>query len=230
MFVPDGLPVLSGGSHEDPTKGACFMEYVSVLAGEPWSDTPKCVEHGLAMVMQNINDTATDENRHLLVPLLGQSIGLAPAPYKDLPLNLIWMKLMIEEQMKVQREHAADKQRYEEQSMVLRKRAWQRFAVKVSVPIPFNMDDGTNEPAGYFTRLTEAAARERGISSNRSNHAYIALMVEWARRLHEAYEEAMEDLGWSRKVYTQQCSVEDVTALLSYPELYDPEEKLFVFA
>jgi len=112
--------------------------------------------------------------------------------------------------------------------MVLRKRAWQRFGTKVSYP--YNVDEVTSEPAGYFVRLTEAAARTRNIPASRSNDAYIALMVEWARRLHEAYEEAMEDLGWSRKVYTQQCSVEDVTALLSYPELYDPEEKLFVFA
>ena len=222
MFVPDGLPVLSGGSHDDPTKGACFMEYVSVLAGEPWSDSPKCVEHGLAVVMQNINDTATDDNRHLLVPLLGRSIGLAPAPYKELPLNMIWMTLLIEEQMKVQREHAADKRRYEEQSMILRKRAWQRFGTKVSSP--YNVDEVTSEPAGYFVRLTEAAARARYIPESRSNDAYIALMVEWARRLHEAYEEAMEDLGWSRKVYTQKCSTEVVTALLSYPELYNPFE------
>jgi len=201
------------------------MEYVSVLAGEPWSDSPKCVEHGLAVVMQNINDTATDDNRHLLVPLLGRSIGLAPAPYKELPLNMIWMTLLIEEQMKVQREHAADKRRYEEQSLVLRKRAWQRFGVKIDCP--FDVNEVASEPASYFVRLAEAAARARYIPANRSNDAYIALMVEWARRLHEAYEEAMEDLGWSRKVYTQQCSTEDVTALLSYPELFDPSEKTF---
>jgi hypothetical protein len=38
--APDGLPVLGAGRHADPGQGACFMEFASVLAGEPFSDHP----------------------------------------------------------------------------------------------------------------------------------------------------------------------------------------------
>jgi hypothetical protein len=37
---PALLPVLSRGKHRNPRKGACFMEFASLLAGERWSDHP----------------------------------------------------------------------------------------------------------------------------------------------------------------------------------------------
>jgi hypothetical protein len=40
VMVPARLPALSRGSHGHPTLGSCVMEYVSVLAGEPFSDRP----------------------------------------------------------------------------------------------------------------------------------------------------------------------------------------------
>ena len=39
---PALLPVLSRGKHRNPRKGACFMEFASLLAGERWSDHPAC--------------------------------------------------------------------------------------------------------------------------------------------------------------------------------------------
>ncbi|MEJ7744096.1 MAG: hypothetical protein WKF73_17085 [Nocardioidaceae bacterium] len=40
--LPDVVPVLSRGKHRNPRKGACFMEFASFLAGERWSDHPRC--------------------------------------------------------------------------------------------------------------------------------------------------------------------------------------------
>ncbi|HWU22742.1 MAG TPA: hypothetical protein VN088_14500 [Nocardioides sp.] len=42
--IPDGLPTLSRGSHLVDEGRACVMEYVSVLAGERWSDRPACTD------------------------------------------------------------------------------------------------------------------------------------------------------------------------------------------
>jgi hypothetical protein len=38
--LPALLPTLSRGKHRSPRKGACFMEFASLLAGERWSDHP----------------------------------------------------------------------------------------------------------------------------------------------------------------------------------------------
>src|SRR5947209_16976831 len=73
---PEGLPRLSRGRHRDPSRGACFMEYTSVLAGEPFSDAPRCVDPELAAILRSANDTLSDQERPVLVPLLGRAIGL----------------------------------------------------------------------------------------------------------------------------------------------------------
>src|SRR3954468_11557606 len=74
--IPDLLPVLSRGKHKNPSKGACFMEYTSLLAGERFSDSPQCVDPELASVLRDANDILGDEERPSLVPLLGRAIGL----------------------------------------------------------------------------------------------------------------------------------------------------------
>ena len=75
VMIPEGLPTLSGGAHEPGDGRACIMEYVSLLAGEEWSDYPKCTHPTLAYVAQGINDGMRDDNRHLLVPLIGRFFG-----------------------------------------------------------------------------------------------------------------------------------------------------------
>jgi hypothetical protein len=35
------IPRLKSGSHPDISHGACIMEAVSHIAGEPWSDNPQ---------------------------------------------------------------------------------------------------------------------------------------------------------------------------------------------
>jgi hypothetical protein len=78
---PDFLPVLSRGRHRTPARGACFLEYTALLAGEAFTDAPACVDAELAAVLRHANDVLSDADRPRLVPLLGRAIGLvAPAP------------------------------------------------------------------------------------------------------------------------------------------------------
>lgn len=75
MTAPDFMPVLSAGGHTDPKQGACVMEYVSILAGEPFSDRPSCTHRDIASVAITLNDSTSNDKRHLLVPLIPRLIG-----------------------------------------------------------------------------------------------------------------------------------------------------------
>lgn len=75
MTFPDGLPTLTAGAHDAEAGEACVMEYVSVLAGEPWSDRPECTHPLLAHEARTANDLAHDADRHRLVPLVGRLFG-----------------------------------------------------------------------------------------------------------------------------------------------------------
>jgi hypothetical protein len=72
----DILPILSPGRHRNPKKGACFMEFASYLAGERWSDHPKCTHPGLAHLARMVNDCTGDAARGRLVTLIPSVIGL----------------------------------------------------------------------------------------------------------------------------------------------------------
>ena len=70
---PDGIPELRPGAHLVPEDGACLMEYVSVLAGAPFHDRPRCTDPTLAGVARLVNDACSDARRPLLTafaPLL----------------------------------------------------------------------------------------------------------------------------------------------------------------
>jgi hypothetical protein len=73
--VPDGVPILSRGSHRSPRRGACFMEFASFLAGERWSDHPSCTHPLLAQLARQVNDLAGDDGRQQLVPLIPLVVG-----------------------------------------------------------------------------------------------------------------------------------------------------------
>lgn len=75
METPDYLPILSAGNHPDPTQGACFMEFASYLAGEEWSDHPKCANPFLTAVSITVNDAVNSDTRQLLLPLIPRVIG-----------------------------------------------------------------------------------------------------------------------------------------------------------
>ena len=73
---PDVLPVLSAGHHRDPRDGGCLMEWVSLLAGERWSDHPACTHPLLALLARDVNDLISDPGRAGLMPLVTRVIGL----------------------------------------------------------------------------------------------------------------------------------------------------------
>lgn len=75
--VPDRMPILGRGSHARPDDGGCLMEYVSLLAGESWSDQPRCTHPLLAQAARAINDMVSDVTRQRLAPLAARLIGTA---------------------------------------------------------------------------------------------------------------------------------------------------------
>lgn len=95
MTIPDFLPVLSKGAHDDPAEGACIMEYVSLLAGEEFSDTPACTHPVLARAAQVVNDRLPDADRHLLVPLIGRLFGTADTRESGLDRRILSVRLAV---------------------------------------------------------------------------------------------------------------------------------------
>ncbi|GII57410.1 hypothetical protein Pth03_57990 [Planotetraspora thailandica] len=74
--MPQAMPVLSRGKHRNPSKGACFMELASFLAGERWSDHPSCTHPLLAGLARLVNDHTSDAARPKLAGLIPSVIGL----------------------------------------------------------------------------------------------------------------------------------------------------------
>lgn len=88
--IPDSLPVLGPGAHRRRSDGGCFMEWASLLAGERWSDHPKCTHPLLAHLARTVNDTVGDGARQRLVPLIPAVIGLRGGSVRwDLEIALL---------------------------------------------------------------------------------------------------------------------------------------------
>lgn len=77
LQAPDLLPMLARGRHRRPSRGACFMELASYLAGERWSDHPSCTHPLLASMARSVNDLTSDQGRPRLSLLIPSVIGLA---------------------------------------------------------------------------------------------------------------------------------------------------------
>ncbi|MGH3329599.1 MAG: hypothetical protein ACRDPT_17705, partial [Streptomycetales bacterium] len=73
--APDHLPLLARGAHDDPSEGVCLMEYVSVIAGERFSDHPRCTDPLLAGVARVVNDHVSDDARPSLTLLAPDLVG-----------------------------------------------------------------------------------------------------------------------------------------------------------
>ena len=73
--VPEGMPVLTAGGHRGPEHGACVMEYVSVLAGELWTDRPRCTDRALGKLARQVNDDIGPEARPALGELAPRLVG-----------------------------------------------------------------------------------------------------------------------------------------------------------
>lgn len=87
--APEHLPILSRGAHNDPADGACLMEYVSLLAGEQFSDRPSCTHPLLAQIARLVNDTSPDKMRHDLAPLAPGLIGTSGADPRIAPALVV---------------------------------------------------------------------------------------------------------------------------------------------
>ena len=73
---PEGMPVLDAGAHRDAEAGSCLMEYVSVLAGERFTDRPRCTHPALAAVAWQVNDAVSSDARQQLATRAVTLIGL----------------------------------------------------------------------------------------------------------------------------------------------------------
>ena len=182
--VPDLMPVLGRGSHKHPSRGACFMEYTSLLAGEPFSDAPLCVDRELAAVLRHANDKLSDADRARLVPLLGRAIGLV-VPRPPVP---DWQTLDAEVYDRAVVPYART-------LVALHRRVSALFMAAIGyVPSREEMrryDEG-REVDLLFWRLMQSPLRVRG------KPAYASRVVERLVLLHECYERAMGDLGLPR--------------------------------
>jgi hypothetical protein len=66
------------------------MEMASYLAGERWTDQPKCTHPLLAELAREVNDHVADDNRQRLVPLVPSVIGMtSDDPHVDVGIALL---------------------------------------------------------------------------------------------------------------------------------------------
>src|SRR3954454_2788500 len=70
--IPDFLPLLSPGRHRRRKDGVCLMEYTSILAGERFSDSPRCTDFVLAAIARAVNDYSSDAARQQLAVLASE--------------------------------------------------------------------------------------------------------------------------------------------------------------
>ncbi|MGH2374715.1 MAG: hypothetical protein ACRDIC_14770, partial [bacterium] len=68
-------PLLAGG--HSPDSQMCVMEAVAYVAGEEWTDSPKCASQVIAQFLRSWNDALSDEDRQRLKPYIPKVIGTA---------------------------------------------------------------------------------------------------------------------------------------------------------
>ena len=191
VTVPAAMPVLSRGKHRNPSRGACFMEYTSLLAGEGFTDAPRCVDEELATVLRGANDRLSDATRPLLVPLLGRAIGLAVEPP---PAGRAWRR-----PADARRRHHEQMARHRVQTALLRRAVSRRFlaALGASASPATRVSSGWGEGLCrlFWDLMNEPATLT-------ASEDYARRLVNRLRLLHECYEQAMDDLGFPRTVPT----------------------------
>ncbi len=68
---------IARGRHKSPAAGACVMELASMLAGEAFSDRPRCVDPVVAAYMRALNDRLGPRERQRLYPYAARAVGTA---------------------------------------------------------------------------------------------------------------------------------------------------------
>jgi hypothetical protein len=183
--VPESLPILSRGKHRRTGHGACFMEYTSLLAGEPFSDSPRCVDRELAIVLRRANDSMTDAERGALVPLLGRAIGLvAPSPHSERPPG--WHPFRI-------------RLRYTEQdrdAVAVTRQLHRSVAERLIAAVGPSPSAGARLPHERHPRVSELFIELMDQPTTVGHDGeFTGRLVERLALLHQCYEEAMDELG-----------------------------------
>ena len=70
---------LSRGRHPSPREGTCVAELVSMLAGERYSDHPRCACPALIAFLRGYNDGLDDRRRQDLIALAPEIVGTRDA-------------------------------------------------------------------------------------------------------------------------------------------------------
>ncbi|MGY1640525.1 hypothetical protein ACI782_05250 [Geodermatophilus sp. SYSU D00703] len=185
--TPTGLPVLSRGKHRTPARGACFMEYTSLLAGEAFTDHPRCVDDELATVLRGANDQVSGDQRHRLVPLLGRAIGLV---VERPPALGTWRVSAAQ-----WRRHREAQLRHRACTSRLRRQVAVRFAraLGVAAARADSVWSAWGEEVSwlFWDLMSEPSAARR-------SEEYVDRLVDRLHLLHACYEAAMDDLGLPR--------------------------------
>ena len=185
--LPAALPVLGRGKHRNSSQGACFMEYTSVLAGESFTDEPRCVDPELAAVLRGANDKLSDADRYRLVPLLGRAIGLAVEPP---PRRRGWRR-----SASARRERREQVARYAELTALLHRGVSQRFMAAVGhFPSPSTQvwtGHGEQVCWLFWDLMNEPTLLRR-------TDEYVSRLIDRLTLLHRCYEEIMPQLGLPR--------------------------------
>jgi hypothetical protein len=184
--APEALPVLGRGRHRNPARGACFMEYTSLLAGETFSDSPRCVDTALASVLRGANDTLGDDERPALIPLLGRAIGLVVARSDERPPRS--RRLRLRRATGAGEDDAALTAR-------VRRLVSDKFIAAVGLPTSKSSTKWYREYAGVseiFWDLMSVPTPARAAED------YTGRLVQRLELLHRCYEEAFAELGLPR--------------------------------
>jgi hypothetical protein len=72
--LPEQMPVLGRGSHRRAEDGACVMEYVSILAGQRFTDHPRCTHPAVATLARLVNDRLDSPERRERLALLAPDL------------------------------------------------------------------------------------------------------------------------------------------------------------
>ena len=169
MTSPEFLPVLSSGSHDSPHEGACVMEYVSLLAGEAWSDTPSCTHPVLARAAQVVNDGLTNSERPALVPLIGRLFGTAEVG-SDPERQVLTVRLLVWSARQVQH-LVASKDQVVCDEAIAAAQAWASEPNATNKARAANAADASSAPAAYAAAAAAYAAAAASAASYASDAA-----------------------------------------------------------
>jgi hypothetical protein len=68
---------LGPGRHTTPSGSMCVMELASILAGEEFTDTPRCADPVLGAFLRELNDKLPSDRRQELRPYAAEVVGTA---------------------------------------------------------------------------------------------------------------------------------------------------------